>query len=59
MSDLRKCGNPTCSCIPANGEEFCSTHCEGIKGTTEIMCQCGHPGCRADVAGSKSGRITI
>lgn len=48
MSDPKKCSNPACSCVPANGENFCSTHCEATKGTTEIMCQCGHPGCRGD-----------
>ena len=48
MSDTKKCANVACSCTPANGEKFCSPHCEGIKGAVEIVCECGHPGCRGD-----------
>jgi hypothetical protein len=48
MSDPKKCENPACSCVPPKGENFCSPHCESTKGTTEIVCQCGHPGCRGD-----------
>ncbi len=44
MSDPKKCENPACSCIAPKG----STDCEVTKGTTEIVCQCGHPGCRGD-----------
>ena len=50
MSDAKKCGNPACSCIPPEKEKFCSAHCEGLKGSVEITCQCGHPACRGDVA---------
>ncbi len=45
MSDTKKCDNPACNCVPAKGENFCSPHCEGTKGSTEIICQCGHPAC--------------
>ncbi len=45
MSDVKKCANPACSCVPADKERFCSTHCESMKGATEVMCQCGHSGC--------------
>ena len=48
MSDTKKCENPACSCIPEKGQNFCSTHCEGTKGTTEIICECGHPSCKGD-----------
>jgi metallothionein len=48
MSDQKKCANPACSCVPANKEKFCSAHCEGLKGSTEVMCGCGHPGCKGD-----------
>jgi hypothetical protein len=41
MSDQKKCANPACSCVPANKEKFCSAHCEGLKGSTEVMCDCG------------------
>jgi hypothetical protein len=49
MADPKKCENPACSCLPAKGDNFCSPHCEGAKGTTEIICGCGHPSCRGDV----------
>jgi metallothionein len=50
MSDAKKCGNPACTCIPPGKEKFCSAHCEGLKGSVEITCQCGHPGCRGEIA---------
>ena len=50
MSDVKKCGNPACSCAAAKGEDYCSTHCEGSKETTEIMCRCGHAGCRGNAS---------
>jgi hypothetical protein len=49
MSDSKKCAHPACSCMTQKGEDFCSTYCESTKGTTEIMCKCGHSGCRGDV----------
>jgi hypothetical protein len=32
MSNPQKCKGPACSCIPKNGESFCTPHCEGTKG---------------------------
>jgi hypothetical protein len=48
MSDAKKCANPACSCIPADGQKFCSAHCEGLKGSVEAICECGHPACKGD-----------
>jgi hypothetical protein len=48
MSDQKKCANPACSCIPPKSDKFCSPHCEAAKGTIEIACQCGHPGCKGE-----------
>jgi hypothetical protein len=48
MSDQKKCANPACSCVPADKEKFCSAHCEGLKGSTEVMCACGHPDCKGN-----------
>jgi hypothetical protein len=45
MSDAKKCANPACSCIPPNHEKFCSSHCEGLDDSVEIVCQCGHDHC--------------
>jgi metallothionein len=44
----KKCANPACSCIPADGQKFCSAHCESLKGSVEAICDCGHPGCKGD-----------
>jgi hypothetical protein len=49
MTDAKKCANPACSCVPADKDKFCSAHCEGTKGSTEIGCQCGHASCRGDI----------
>jgi hypothetical protein len=48
MADAKKCENPACSCLLPKGDSFFSPHCEGSKGTTEIICQCGHTSCRGD-----------
>lgn len=48
MSDSKKCENPACSCVTEKGQSFCSTHCEGTKDSTEIICECGHPACKGD-----------
>jgi hypothetical protein len=48
MSESKKCENPACSCIPEKGQNFCSAHCEGTKGATEVVCECGHPSCKGD-----------
>jgi len=45
---LDKCKNPACSCSIGKGEKYCSAHCEGLQDKTEIVCQCGHPGCQGD-----------
>lgn len=45
MAETKKCANPACSCVPPQGEKFCSPHCEAVKGTPEVICQCGHPAC--------------
>ena len=49
MTDVKKCENPTCSCVPDKGEKYCSAHCEGLGKGTEIMCKCGHGQCAGDV----------
>lgn len=49
----KKCANPTCDCITEDGSKYCSAHCEGTLGHTELVCHCGHDGCSADVSGRK------
>jgi len=48
MTDPKKCANPTCSCIPAEKEKYCSPHCEALHGATEIVCKCGHHTCAGE-----------
>jgi hypothetical protein len=45
MSEPKKCANPACSCVPTEKGKYCSPHCEALGGKTEVICQCGHPGC--------------
>jgi hypothetical protein len=49
MAKPKKCANPACSCVPADGAKYCSAHCEGIGDRVEVMCRCGHPECAGDV----------
>lgn len=39
-----KCAHELCRC-PASDGKYCSTYCATAKGTAEIACGCGHPGC--------------
>jgi hypothetical protein len=49
MSKPKKCGNPSCSCETPAGAKYCSAHCEGTAGRTELACLCGHAGCQGDI----------
>ena len=48
MAKDKKCANPACSCVPTDGSKYCSAHCEGTADSTEVVCSCGHPGCKGD-----------
>ncbi len=48
MANEKKCENPACSCVADAGSKYCSAHCEGTAGDTEVVCECGHPNCRGD-----------
>jgi hypothetical protein len=43
--ELKKCSHPACSCKVPEGSDYCSPYCHDAKGTLEISCNCGHPGC--------------
>ncbi len=43
--ETKKCAHPACSCPAPHGEKYCSAYCNDAAGTTEIACNCGHPGC--------------
>lgn len=46
----KKCANVPCGCVQSDGTKYCSAHCEGAGGQTELVCHCGHPGCSGDVS---------
>jgi hypothetical protein len=48
--ETKKCAHELCSCVAAEGSKYCSLSCEESKDTTEIACECGHPGCKGAVA---------
>jgi hypothetical protein len=49
MASQKKCANPACTCVPPDGSKFCSAHCEGLAGSVEVVCQCGHGPCGGNV----------
>lgn len=40
-----KCAHPACRCMARESSKYCSQYCEDAKDTTELACNCGHPGC--------------
>jgi hypothetical protein len=40
-----KCAHPSCQCQISGDAKYCSAYCADAKGTMEIACTCGHPGC--------------
>jgi len=52
MANAKKCANPVCTCIPDDKSKYCSAHCEGQAGRTEVVCRCGHADCGGNVTGS-------
>jgi len=40
-----KCAHPSCQCKARPGSKYCGQYCEDAKGTMELSCNCGHPGC--------------
>lgn len=45
-SGATKCGHLNCSCSVATSGTYRSAHCEGAAKTPDILCKCGHPGCK-------------
>ncbi len=43
----KKCAHETCTCMAADGSQYCSTFCQDSKGITTLDCDCGHSGCVA------------
>ena len=51
---LKKCEHPACNCTAMADGSFCSPYCKAAKETTEISCNCGHPGCSLEEGGGAS-----
>ena len=47
MDQSKKCDHPSCQCKAKPGSNYCSTFCEGEAKTADIVCSCGHPGCKS------------
>jgi len=50
--EQEKCAHPACGClVEEDGDfgEYCSAHCEDAADLNELRCECGHPGCAAQV----------
>ena len=47
MADKKKCAHQGCTCMAAEGSNYCSTVCEDSKSMTTLKCDCGHPACEA------------
>ena len=48
MNAKAKCANPDCSCVPADGKEFCSDSCAVAKDRPQLACECPHPDCMGE-----------
>lgn len=46
--ERKECKHPACSCPVPEGQNYCSSICEGSGDTTTIDCDCGHPECKGD-----------
>jgi hypothetical protein len=48
-TDREKCEHSICSCLQDEGSDYCSPYCETAGGSVELACNCGHPGCAAEL----------
>ena len=55
MADTRDdkiCANEVCNCVVTDETKYCSPACDAAveSGITEIICDCGHPGCAIEAS---------
>ncbi len=50
MSNVQKCAHPACNCAAPKDSKYCSQYCNDASDTTELACNCGHPGCAEELA---------
>jgi hypothetical protein len=49
LSMAEKCAHPACKCTVDKNSPFgkyCSAQCENKSEQLELVCDCGHPGCK-------------
>ena len=45
-NEIKKCKHPACRCQVSNkDDDYCSQSCKDAGDTTELACNCNHPGC--------------
>jgi hypothetical protein len=48
MTQPKKCKHAACNCMTTDGKDYCGDRCKDSKKITELVCQCNHPGCKAE-----------
>jgi len=48
FNKAKKCKHSSCSCVPADGKDYCSEVCKNAKKVTELTCQCNHQECKGE-----------
>jgi hypothetical protein len=43
------CEHSICSCARPEDSSYCSPYCETAGDSVELACNCGHPGCAAEL----------
>jgi len=49
--NAKTCEHEICSCTASDDSDYCSPYCQaaGDTDTVEIVCNCKHPGCAAEM----------
>ncbi len=47
--DREKCEHVICTCMADEDSDYCSAYCESAGDSVELACNCGHPGCAAEL----------
>jgi hypothetical protein len=46
--ETQTCDHSICTCAVTD-DDYCSPYCEAAGDSVELACNCGHPGCAAEV----------
>ncbi|HKS43130.1 MAG TPA: hypothetical protein VJX74_21125 [Blastocatellia bacterium] len=47
--NAKTCDHEICNCTASDDSDYCSPYCQAASGTTELACNCKHPGCAAEL----------